>query len=187
MRLSNRRERALARPLLYPRSMKLETTALPFVLLSLFSFSGAAAPPKAVPPAQRLPAPEHVTAQARQQLKARMGQHSVTMESLVRAVVLLDRPTIRVLATRIADEEVVAKVAEGPEKGAPLLPAKFYTDQNALAVAGRQLAAAAVEGGDDNLLAERFAAVTRTCVSCHSSYLHDRPAFPPTEQKPAAR
>ena len=116
-----------------------------------------------------------------------MGQHAVTMENLVRAVVLLDRPTIRVLATRIADEEVVAKVGEGPEKGTPLLPPKFFAEQNALAVAARQLAAAAVEGGDDALLAERFAAVTRTCVSCHSTYLHDRPVFPPTEQKPAAR
>ena len=54
--------------------------------------------------------------------------------------------------------------------------------QDALAAAARQLAAAAVDGGDDKVLAERFAMLTRTCVGCHSTYLHDRPA-PPADPK----
>jgi hypothetical protein len=144
----------------------------------------AVAAPKPAAPVRRLPAPEHVSAEAQQQLKARMGQHGVTMENLVRAVVLLDRPTVRVLATRIADQEIIAR-AGTREK--PVLPPDFFAEQEDLAAAARQLAAAAVDGGDDRVLANRFAAVTQTCVGCHSSYLHGRPDAQPAEPKPAAR
>jgi hypothetical protein len=36
------------------------------------------------------------------------------------------------------------------------------------------------------LLAERFAAVTRTCVTCHSAYLHGRPESGLAERKTGA-
>ena len=56
-----------------------------------------------------------------------------------------------------------------------MLPPKFFVEQDDLSAIARQLAVAALEGGDDKALADRFSALTRTCVSCHSTYLHDRP------------
>lgn len=165
--------------------------AMPVVsLVGLLSVSGAVAAPAAAPktttpaPARRLPAPEHVDADTQREVKARMGQHGTTMESLVRAVIVLDRPTIRVLATRIADEEVVARTAVARDKQRSTLPVQFFAQQDELAIFARQLAAAAHDGGDDKVLAEHFSAVMRTCVGCHSTYLHDRPGVPqPVESK----
>jgi hypothetical protein len=135
------------------------------------------------PPARKLPAPQHVTAQTQQEIKARMAQHGATMESLVRAVVLQDRPTIKVMANRIADEEVVARTSGIREKRPPVLPPGFFTAQDELAAAARQIAVAAAAGGDDARLAGGFAALTRTCVSCHGAYVHDRPAPWPAQPK----
>ena len=45
-------------------------------------------------------------------------------------------------------------------------------EQTQLHSVARQLAAAAVATSDDGELADRFAALTRTCVSCHSVYMH---------------
>lgn len=135
-------------------------------------------------PAQRLPAPEHVSQEIRSELKGRMARHGETMQTLVRSVVLLDRPTIRSLANRIADEEIIARVgaAGGPKR--PALPPEFFAAQDELSTSARQLAAAAKEGGDDRAIADRFATVTRTCVTCHSAYLHGRPEPLPAGAKP---
>ncbi len=138
----------------------------------LFVPGARAAPPAA--PAQHLPAPEHVTPDTRTEMKARMARHGETMSNLVRSVVLLDRPTIRILATRIADEEVIARIGSGREAKRPPLPRDVLVAQDELSGSARQLAIAAVEGGDDKILAERFGAVTKTCVSCHSAYVHGR-------------
>jgi hypothetical protein len=133
---------------------------------------GAAVPPA---PAQHLPAPDHVSQETRTEVKARMARHAETMSNLVRSVVLLDRPTIRILAMRIADEEIIARVGSGGEAKRPSLPREVFAAQEELSVNARQLALAAKEGGDDKMIAERFGAVTRTCVACHSAYLHGRP------------
>src|SRR5579863_2221673 len=61
-----------------------------------------------LPMARHLAAPQYVTANTRAELDARMAHHGEDMSNLVRAVVLLDRPTIRTLANRLADEEVIA-------------------------------------------------------------------------------
>jgi hypothetical protein len=133
----------------------------------------AEAPP---PPAQRLPPPEHLTPETRAEIKTRMGRHGETMSNLVRAVVLLDRPTIRTLSSRIADEELVAQNnAANRERQRLMLPPEFFTQQTALGSAARALAGAATEARDDRALADYFAAVTRTCVGCHTVYLHGRP------------
>ena len=124
-------------------------------------------------PAQRLPPPEHIPQDTRTEIKARMARHGETMSGLVRSVVLLDRPTVRILATRVADEEVIARAGNGQKR--PPLPQDVFAAQEELSTSARQLAAAAIEGGDDKILAERFAAVTRTCIACHSAYLHGRP------------
>jgi hypothetical protein len=174
----------------YGRMLRL--SAMPIVpLVGLLSISAPmaapAASPKATAPAaaRRLPAPEHVDADTQREVKARMGQHGATMEGLVRAVIVLDRPTIRVLATRIADEEVAARAGGARDKQRSSLPAQFFAQQDELAIFARQLAAAAHEGGDDKVLAEHCSAVMRTCVGCHSTYLHDRPGAQPAESKGA--
>jgi hypothetical protein len=148
------------------------------VVLASAAGLGAAEAPV---PAQRLPVPDHVTEQTRSEIKGRMAQHGETMSNLVRSVVLLDRRTIRVLAGRIADEELIARTDSAGQKKRPQLPPAFFATQNELSASARQLAIAAKDGGDDKLVAERFAAVTRTCVTCHSAYLHGRP-----EPSPAA-
>ena len=169
----------MARPLQFERAMKRLTMS--GLLVTVMSVPGMAAAPKPPAPARQLPAPAHVSTQTQQELKARMGQHGTTMQNFVRAVVLLDRPTIRVLATRIADEEIVARTSSTREARRPSLPPRFFTEQDDLAAIARQLATAAVDGGDDKVLADRFSALTRTCVSCHSTYLRDQP-----EPSPAA-
>jgi hypothetical protein len=145
----------------------------PGALTTLLLVPGARAAPPPVP-AQHLPVPEHVTPDTRPEMRARMARHGETMSNLVRSVVLLDRPIIRILATRIADEEVIARVGSGREQRRPPVPRDVLLAQDELSGSARQLAAAAVEGGDDKILAERFAAVTKTCVTCHSAYLHGR-------------
>jgi len=157
----------------------MRATSISVIFIVLLSVRGSAAAPRTPAPARRLPAPEHVSSQTRQEIRARMGLHGATMQNLVRAVVLLDRPTIRQLANRIADEEIVARTGKTPDAQRPPLPPKFFAEQDELAATARQLAAAAVEGGEDAALAERFAALTRTCVGCHSTYLHDQPETQP--------
>jgi cytochrome c5 len=141
------------------------------VLVSVGGLRAAEAPA----PAQRLPVPDHLSQQTRSEIKSRMTRHGETMSNLVRSVVLLDRRTIRVLAGRIADEEVIARTDAAGEKKRPLLPSAFFAAQDELSAGARQLAIAAKDGADDKLVAERFAAVARTCVTCHSAYLHGRP------------
>ena len=127
------------------------------------------------PPAVRLPVPEHLSAATRSEVRGRMGRHGNTMSNLVRALVLLDRPTIANLALRIADEEVIARAeGGGPDKLKALLPKEFFTEEGALQRSARDLAAAANNKESDSVMAERFAAVAKTCVSCHSVYLHAR-------------
>jgi hypothetical protein len=126
--------------------------------------------------ARHLRPPEHVTSETRAELKARMGRHGETMSELVRAVVLLDRPTVRVLASQVADEEVIARGRRSVHEQPPLsLPPEFFLQQTKLVVAARDLAAAAVDGSEDKALADRFAIVTGTCLACHSAYLHGQP------------
>jgi cytochrome c553 len=154
-------------------------TSIAAVVIVLLMVRGSVAAPKTPAPARRLPAPEHVSSQTRQEIRARMGLHGATMQNLVRAVVLLDRPTIRLLANRIADEEIVARTGKTPDPQRPPLPPRFFIEQDELAATARQLAAAAVDGGEDAALADRFAALTRTCIGCHSTYLHDQPENQP--------
>jgi plasmid stability protein len=143
--------------------------------------TSAAAP---VPEArQALPGPEHISPNVRAELKARMGRHGNTMSNLVRALVLLDRPTIRALAGRIADEEVVARVEAAPRGGKKLdLPPLYIAEQDRLRTVAQQLAAATLEPDHDAdlVLADRFATLAHTCVACHSVYLHGHPGDPGT-------
>lgn len=152
--------------------------AVLFVVPGHFSAEGARAATKG------LPSPEHVPLGAQNELKDRMARHGGTMSQLVRAVVLLDRPTVRVLAGRIADDDLVATLDRSSERRRLQLPKEVFLEQSALSAAARDLAAAAVDGSDDRVLADRFSAVTRTCVTCHSGYLHGRPELRPSMGTP---
>ena len=154
---------------------------------ALAALPGTGAAGHEPPAAQRLRTPDHLTSETKAELDSRMGQHGETMSNLLRSVVLLDRPRIRVLAGRIADEEVIARTsASMPERKPLALPKEFSAEQTKLSVAARELAVAANDGVDDRGLAERFAAVTSTCVTCHSVYLHGRPDPRPFGPKGAA-
>lgn len=135
----------------------------------------------AAEPLRGLPAPKHMTSEALVEFKARMGRHGNTMSTLVRAVVLLDRPSIRTLASRIADEEIIARAtsASWDTRRYPL-PNEFFDQQDTLRAAAQNLAVAAAVEGDDQVLADHFANVARTCVSCHSVFLHHDPLARPT-------
>jgi hypothetical protein len=151
-------------------------------LIAISSIGIAAVHPA---PARRLRSPDHVTSTTQTEVTRRMAQHGETMSNLVRAVVLLDRPTIRVLAGRIADAEVVAHASTSPHEPLPLsLPREFFLQQTRLAVAARDLAAAVVDGADDGVVGDRFAAVTSTCIACHSAYLHGQPEVEPAAARP---
>lgn len=159
-----------ARP--FRRSQQLAIVGVLLSVLVQPSTSGAGNPPAA---ARHLRAPAHVRYDTQAELAARMGSHGQVMENLVRAVVLLDRPTIRQLAGRIADEEVVVHAGRSVHEPLPLaLPREFFLEQTKLVVAARDLAAAAGKD-DDRVLADRFAAMTGACVACHSAYLRGRP------------
>jgi cytochrome c556 len=159
------------------------------VMLAVRSTLAAAPAEPRLP--RTLPAPEHVSAQARAEIRARMGRHGVTMSSLVQAVVLLDRPSIRALATRIAEEEIAARVAAPTKSGQPLpLSPRFFSELDALRDSAQRLAAAASAPprtnlqDDDRELGDRFAALAKTCVGCHSAYLRggfepEPPSAPP--------
>jgi hypothetical protein len=163
-----------------PTVVDLKRTTRIAGLLALMLIPAVGAATDSADPAKHLRNPEYLSAETRSELDARMTRHGQSMSNLVRAVVLLDRPTIRVLANRIADEEVVARAERSVHQPRSLmLPREFYLEQTKLAVAARDLAVAANEGGDDRALAERFAAVTSTCVGCHSAYLHGRPSPEP--------
>ena len=164
------------------RDLGLGRALLPALMLVLLPAIGLAG--DKLPMAQHLGVPEHLTPETRAALAARMGRHAEVMSNLVRAVILIDRPTVRALASRIADEEVIAQTNNPPpEPGSLVLPRQFLGAQTDLATEARALAIAAGDRGDDQVLAQRFAALTTTCVSCHSVYLHGRPDLRPIGPK----
>ena len=60
-----------------------------------------------------------------------------------------------------------------------LMHHQFFTEQDAMRSAAQQLAGTAAHSPDgltasDSALADRFATLARTCVACHSAYLHGR-------------
>jgi hypothetical protein len=106
-----------------------------------------------------------------------MTDHAATMSSFMEAIVLLDRTRLVALGRSIAATEVIAaSPLPISESSRALLPRDFFTEQIALSTIARQLVTAAQEEGDQGL-SDRFAALARTCVGCHSSYLHGRPGL----------
>lgn len=127
--------------------------------------------PPAVAPA--MPEREDLPEEVREVLTARMLRHGDQMGALSIAVVLLDYEVVRVLASRMIEEPVLGRPIPGDDKSLnALLPKSFFVHQDALSSATRALAEAA-RGTDDAKLASAYNEVARSCVNCHSAYLHD--------------
>lgn len=120
-----------------------------------------------LPPRQELPF------EAREMLESRMLRHGQEMTALMVGVLLLDYDLSYTYAASFADEPKLGRPAVG-EKGtlSALLPAEFFVHQDTLGIAARQLAAASL-AKDDARMVDAFAAVAKSCVGCHSAYLHD--------------
>lgn len=121
-----------------------------------------------------LPSREELPPEAKKMLTARMMRHGEEMTALMIHVLLLDYEVAGILASDLAREPKLGRPAAN-EKGTlnALLPAKFFVHQDELQASATALAQAA-EAKDDRKLVEAFGAVARSCVGCHSSYLHEQ-------------
>lgn len=119
-----------------------------------------------------LPSRPGLPDEVRDALTERMMRHGDDMSRLTVAVLMLEYDLVHLLATDMAREPRLGRPAEG-ESGTlnTLLPAGFFVQQDALAASASALAAAAL-GRDDVRLAASFGDLTKSCVSCHSAYLH---------------
>jgi cytochrome c553 len=120
-----------------------------------------------------LPSREELPPEAKEMLRARMARHGEEMTALMIHVLLLDYDVAGILASDLAREPKLGRPAAN-EKGTlnALLPARFFVHQDALAASATAVAQAAA-ARDDRKLVEAFSAVAKSCVGCHSTYLHD--------------
>jgi hypothetical protein len=120
------------------------------------------APPGDIPPAMR------------SVLEKRMERHGAQMGELVSRLVILDYDGAARVAGAIYDEPTLARPLAGDELNR-FLPERFFVLQDELKSQTRQVVKAAAKK-DPVKLAEEFATLTKTCVLCHSVYLHERRA-----------
>jgi hypothetical protein len=111
---------------------------------------------------------------ARDMLAPRMKDHAVDMDSLVNAVIRLDRRTTASVAEKLANDDRLARpVGKDDATLNSIVPPKFFELQDQLRVSARELAEVA-RGHDDRKLAKSFSDVTTTCIACHSLYLGEK-------------
>jgi len=132
---------------------------------------------------ERLAEPASFPAIARQVLRAKMERHDAQMRTLFTRVVLLDDDGVARAAGEIFDEPALARPIAGDELNG-LLPARFFELQDELKSRARRLVAASMSH-DHVVMADEFAALARTCVNCHQTYLHgDGKLAPAAEARP---
>jgi hypothetical protein len=102
-------------------------------------------------------------------LKTKMGQHDLQMRELMTRVVLLDDDGVARAAGAIFDEPSLARPILGDELNA-LLPGRFFALQDDLRNHARLLVIASSHH-DRAAVADEFAALSKTCVTCHDVYL----------------
>lgn len=135
----------------------------------------AAGAESAVPstPTPSLAVREDLPVEAREVLAGRMMRHGDQIGAMTLAVVLLDYEVVRLLTARMSDEPMLGRPSAGDKHSLnALLPASFFVHQDQLHEATRALAAAAAQTDDLKLVAA-FNEVNKTCVGCHSAYLHE--------------
>lgn len=148
--------------------------ALTLVVLLAAGGIAAAAPGKKTATGE--PAPTAATgrplpAAARELLRAKMRNHSVDANLLLRSVLLLDRAEAARLADGIAAETSLARPLAGDgDQLNSLVPARFFDLQDRSRQETRALAGAA-RSGDDAQLGRAFARVVESCVACHAEFL----------------
>ncbi len=121
-----------------------------------------------------LEAPAYLSPLARQLLKTRMQRHGADTLALLQAVLLLDHPTTQRLATELAAEPRLTRpIAGGEDDLNAALPERFFVLQDELRSRALDLAEASKQP-DNTKLSERLGELTRTCVSCHATYLEPR-------------
>jgi hypothetical protein len=134
-------------------------------------------PTRTIPPGPELGAPTHLPALARGALHGRMQRHGQQLAALVVDAVLLDRGEVSRIAGEIYDEPRLARPLAGDALEGQL-PERFFQLQDELRAHAKRLVSAAAADAPTARLADELAGLTKTCVACHDSYLHDAPAAP---------
>ena len=128
--------------------------------------------------ATELAAPDSLPPLARVLLRGRMRRHGDDMETLLRAVLLLQRPRIAELASQLADEPSLARPGDGSDTLNAALPPHFFQLEAQLHEQAGALAEAARGSADEAALAQRFGQLMETCVHCHQAYQQPAEAEP---------
>src|SRR3954468_22665236 len=132
---------------------------------------------------EQLAVPASLPPIARQILKTKMARHELQMRTLVSRVVLLDDDGIARAAGEIFDEPALARPVAVDELNG-MLPGAFFALQDELRSRARRLVAASM-AHDHAAIADEFAALAKSCVSCHQVYLHgDALPAPAAEARP---
>ena len=126
----------------------------------------------------RLPPPPHLSVTARSLLHRQMRDHGSNLTWLSRAAVTFDFAAVAPLASEIA---ATALLARPLDDDASLLnaelPERYFQLQDALRAAAARLGAAATSA-DAVGVGDAYAALAKTCVACHSVYLHEPAPLP---------
>ena len=120
---------------------------------------------------ESLPEPRSLPPAARQVLKSKMGRHDSQMRRLVSAVIVLDDDAVARVAGEIFDEPALARPVAGDELNG-MLPERFFVLQDDLRSRARALVIA-TQQRNRVAVADEFAALTRSCVACHDTYLNE--------------
>jgi len=118
-----------------------------------------------------LPEPASLPPAARQVIKSKMGRHDTQMRRLVSSVIVLDEDGVARVAGEIFDEPALARPVAGDELNG-MLPERFFVLQDDLKSRARALVIA-TQQHNRVALADEFAALTKSCVACHDTYLNE--------------
>src|ERR1700690_2656605 len=130
---------------------------------------------RAVSAPARLAPPDDLPGPVRAILSHRMASHARDMGALMSAVMILDYPQVQSRATAIADDVSLARPLTGDATELnSALPEKFFSFQDQLRTAAKDLASAAA---DQSALAvaAAYGHVSETCVKCHAVYRQGQP------------
>jgi hypothetical protein len=125
---------------------------------------------------EQLPSSASIPPAARQVVRSKMARHEAQMKALVSRVVLLDDDGVARVAGEIFDEPALARPVGGDELNG-LIPERFFLLQDELRERARQLVIAS-SGHNREAIASEFAAIAKSCISCHQVFVHgeDAPA-----------
>jgi len=154
-----------------PVSMKKPATVIGSVVLAGIVGTLLFLRPRPTAHQDLLPAPTALPPAARQVLKSKMGRHDTQMRRLVSSVIVLDDDAVARVAGEIFDEPALARPVAGDELNG-MLPERFFVLQDDLRSRARALVIA-TQQHNRAALADEFAALTRSCVTCHDAYLNE--------------